>query len=367
MKSQKRMRYLLFGIVLFLGAAALFVYLMDPFFHYHVPWFGLKAVEDEKEYQIPGILENFAYDSVLAGSSVVMSMDTDTLNERFDCQTVKAVGGSAGAPLLDYYLDISFETHEIKYVFYGLDVFSFYNPPDMQVVSEDVEFLVNDNPFDDVEYLWNMDIIGTKIPDMIAASQDETYREGMMYQLNKDVQLGPEGVLAMHCPGAGTLQETKPLTYQEAYVTENINRLEKRVRENPETEFLFFLPPYSVVWWDDAYEKGLFDTYLYTLERCMERLLPYSNVRFYATEFNETATITDMYQYMDYIHGGVQVTERMAQKVGLPEDEITLENYRDELMRLRTVFERFRTRVETEGYGFVYEGPMNDMAAEAEE
>lgn len=360
MKSQKRMLYLLLDVVLFLGGAALLVYLIDPFFHYHEPWFGLKAVEDEKEYQVPGILENFEYDSILAGSSVVMSMNTDTLDERFACRTVKAVGGSAAAPLLNYYLDIAFENHEIKYVFYGLDVFSFYSNPNMQVVAEDVEFLVNDNPFDDVKYLWNMDIIGTKIPDMIAVSQDESYEEGLIYQLNKNEPVGPESVLAMHCPGAGVTQETKPLTYQEAYVTENINRLEERVRENQDTEFLFFLPPYSIVWWDDAYEKGLLDTYLYTLEQCMIRLLPYENVRFYTTEFNEASTITDLYQYMDYMHGSVPVTERMAQTVGTAEDEITLENYREELAKLKEVFLQFRSRVESEGYGFMYEGAMTE-------
>ena len=162
----------------------------------------------------------------------------------------------------------------------------------------------------------------------------------------------------MHCPGVGSVQEPKPLNWQEAYVTENINRLEARVQENPDTEFLFFIPPYSIVWWDDAYEKGLLDTYLYTLECCMERLLPYENVRFYATEFNEAATITDVYQYMDYIHGSVPVTERMAQKVGSPEDEITIDTYQSELAQLREVFERFRARVETEGYGFIYEGSI---------
>lgn len=360
MKGQKRMFHLLLGIVLFLGSVTLLVYLADPFFHYHAPWFGLKAVENEKEYQVPGILKNFEYDSVLAGSSVVMSMDTDTLNERFSCRTVKAVGGSAAAPLLDYYLDIAFETHEIKYVFYGVDVFSFYNDPDMQVVSDDVEFLVNDNPFDDVEYLWNMDIIGIKIPEMIAASRDENLREGLIYQLNKDMPLGPEEVLLMHCPGAGKVQKAKPLTYQQDHVTENINRMEERVRENPDTEFLFFIPPYSIVWWDDAYEKGLLDAYLYTLEQCMARLLPYENAHFYTTEFNEKETITDLYQYMDYIHGGVPVTERMAQKIGREEDEITLDNYKEELARLREVFLQFRSRVESEGYGFVYEGAMKE-------
>lgn len=349
MKIQRKIRHLFAGAVLFLGGAALLVYLTDPFFHYHEPWFGLKAVEAEKEYQIPGMLKNFEYDSVLAGSSVVMSINTDILEERFSCRTVKAVGGLASAPLLDYYLDIAFENHEIKNVFYGLDVFSFYNKPDMQVISEEVAFLVNENPFDDVEYLWNMDIIGNKIPDMISTSLDKSYTEGLLYSLNQSADTGPERVLEMHTPGLGVVQEAKPVTYQEAYVIENLSRLETRVKENPDTRFFFLIPPYNIIWWDDAYEKGLLDTYLYTLELCMERLLPHENVSFYRTDFNEASTITDMYQYIDYIHGNPVVTERMARQIGTPEDEITMASYKDEIEKLRDIFTAFRTRVEKEG------------------
>lgn len=355
MKSKKRLLHLCLAVLVFLGGAALTVYLVDPFFHYHEPWFGLAAVEDQKEYQVPGILANFSYDSVLAGSSVVMSVNTDTLDARFGCETVKAVGGSASAPLLREYLDMAFEGHTIKNVFYGLDVFSFYNKPDMQVIDEDVEYLVNKNPFDDVAYLWNMDVIGERIPAMIEKSRDEAYAEGLLYQLNADAALGPDEVLAMHCPGTGQVQEMKPVDYQDADVTENLGRLEKMVAEHPETQFYFFIPPYHIVWWDDAYEKGLLDTYLYTLERCMERLLPYENVRFYRTDFNEASVVADAYQYMDYIHGGTMVTERMAEQIGAPEQEITLETYKTELDALRELFEKFRAKVEREGYGFLYE------------
>lgn len=354
MKGRRGLLHLLAASVIFLGSAALLVFLADPFFHYHEPWFGLKAVEDTKEYQVPGILTNFSYDSVLAGSSVVMSMDTERLDERFSCKTVKAVGGSASAPLLDYYLDLAFEGREIKYVFYGLDVFSFYNAPDMQVVDDDVQYLVNENPFDDIEYLWNMDIIGESIPNMILKSKEKDYREGLIFQLNHEAVLGPDAVLSMHCPG-GAVQEEKPLDFQGEFVTENINRLEERVKAYPDTQFLFFVPPYNIVWWDDAYEKGILGTYMHTLETCMERLLPYENVRFYRTGFNEKYTICDMYQYMDYIHGGVMVTQRMAEQVGSSEEEITLENYKQEITLLLEVFHEFRNRVETEGYGFVYE------------
>lgn len=339
---------------LFLGTAALAVFLVDPFFHYHEPWFGLAVVEDEKEYQVPGILKNFSYDSVLAGSSVVMSMNTDTLAARFGGRCVKAVGGSAVAPLLATYLELAFEEHELARVFYGVDVFSFYNKPDVEVYADDVAYLTNDNPFDDVKYLWNMDILAEKIPHMIEMSGQENC-EGLLYQLNRDVPLGPDGVLKMHCPGVGTIQKMKPADYKDEQVQENIDRLEELVAEHPKTEFLFFIPPYNIVWWDDAYEKGMFDAYLHTLDACMSRLLPYENVRFYATDFNEAGTITDMYQYMDYIHGGPMVTERMAEQIGTAEQEITPENKDANLQQLADVFYRFRERVDAEGYGFVYE------------
>lgn len=367
MKNHKKLQHLFAGIVLFFGALALLVYLTDPFFHYHAPWFGLKAVEDEKEYQVPGMLKNFSYDSVLAGSSTVMSINTDTLNQRFSCRTVKAVGGSAAAPLLVQYLDMAFESHEIRYVFYGLDVFSFYHKPDMQVISEDVEFLINKNPLDDVKYIWNLDIIAEKIPNMIKKSQDDSYTQGLMYQLNDGAQTGMEAVCAKHRPKAGKAFESKPVTYQGAYVTENIKRLAKRVEEHPDTEFLFFIPPYHIIWWDDAYEKGLLDAYLYTLACCMEQLLPYENVRFYKTAFNEAETITDVYLYMDYIHGSTVVTGQLAQQIGASEDEITLASYQEELEGLREIFHVFRARVDEEGCEFLQEGAMSVQEGAAEE
>lgn len=353
MRERSWLRFLCPALVFF-GAPALLVFLADPFFHYHEPWFGLAVVEEEKEYQVPGMLRNFAYDNVLAGSSVVMSMNTETLDERFGGRTVKAVGGSASAPLLAFYLQTAFEEHELSRVFYGVDVFSFYNDPDMSVISEDVAYLVNKNPFDDVEYLWNMDVLAEKIPRMIEMSRQEPC-EGLLYQINRGSPLGPKEVLKMHCPGAGMLEEKKPADYMGAHVQENLNRLEALVAAHPKTQFLFFIPPYNIVWWDDAYEKGLLDAYLHTLDVCMSRLLPYENVRFYATDFNEAGTITDMYQYMDYIHGGPAVTDRMAEQIGTAEQEITPENKDAELQKLSDTFYRFRERVEAEGYGFVYE------------
>ena len=77
--KSKENRYLraLAGTAAALAALCMLtVYLLDPFYHYHKPWFGLKAVLNEKEYQVPGSLRHFDYDSVLVGSSVVETSST---------------------------------------------------------------------------------------------------------------------------------------------------------------------------------------------------------------------------------------------------------------------------------------------------
>lgn len=353
-ECKKLVMHFFAGAVILLGAFALIVFLFDPFFHYHKPWFGLAAVQDSKEYQVPGVVEHVEYDSVLLGSSVVMSINTDTLDQRFSCKTVKAVGNSATAPLLNYYLNHALETHDLKYVFYGLDVYSFYCDPDAEVISNDVKYLTNQNPFDDVKYLWNGEVIGKKIPDMLKKSLAGNYSWGMAYNLNQYAMCGPDAALGSYSPYGLIPEPEKSWDYEWEYVEENIDRLEETVMNHPGTEFLFCMPPYPILWWTRAYNEGMMVTYEHTLKTCMERLLQYENVRFYTTDFNNIAVITDLYQYMDVIHGGAMVTDRMAQELGDPQQEITLENYEEELARLEEILNCFLEKVDAEGIGFLY-------------
>ena len=67
---QKFLRNFFIGSALLLLLCMATVVLFDPFFQYHKPLPGLKAVLTDKEYQCVGSLKNFDYDSVIAGSSV---------------------------------------------------------------------------------------------------------------------------------------------------------------------------------------------------------------------------------------------------------------------------------------------------------
>ena len=75
--SQKFIKLFFIGSGILLMLCALVVVIFDPFFQYHKPLPGLKAILTEKEYQVPGTLKNFEYDSVIAGSSVAENYYND--------------------------------------------------------------------------------------------------------------------------------------------------------------------------------------------------------------------------------------------------------------------------------------------------
>ena len=91
-----------------LAAAALLVYAADPYFHYHAPWFGLPAVQTEKEYQVPGALRHLDYDAVIVGSSVVENNDNAWYDEAFGVHTIKAVRSYGCIADLTWYLNLAF-------------------------------------------------------------------------------------------------------------------------------------------------------------------------------------------------------------------------------------------------------------------
>ncbi|MCF0186610.1 MAG: hypothetical protein HUJ98_09020 [Bacteroidaceae bacterium] len=73
------------GLLMFIAA---FVVVVDPFYHYHQPWFGLKPYFYEEVYQTPGIIRNWEFDSVLLGTSMTENFKASWFKEH-GCNTVK--------------------------------------------------------------------------------------------------------------------------------------------------------------------------------------------------------------------------------------------------------------------------------------
>jgi len=180
--EKKFIKHFLIQVSILLALAALLVIVIDPFFHYHAPISPLKAVVTKAEYQCVGTIDHFAYDSILLGSSVAENFNNRWFDEAFGCKTIKGIKESGTTADLIYYLERAYESHEISNVFYSLDLFALCADTEPTMLAENMPlYLYNENPLDDVKYVWNKAVIFEHIPYMAAMSFIGDYDEGMSY------------------------------------------------------------------------------------------------------------------------------------------------------------------------------------------
>lgn len=320
------------GVLLLLCMAA--VLLFDPFFQYHKPLPGLKAVLTDKEYQCIGSLKNFDYDSVIAGSSVAENYNNAWFDNGFDCTCIKAIRSYGATADLCYLLDVAFQEHNLKYVFYNLDPSALSADPVTTFESTGCPmYLYDDNYFNDIEYLLNKDVLFEKIPYLIANSFIGDYDEGNSYnwaqwkQFNSDMALG----LYIRKP---SVAEMKPKDYYQENLNGNLALLTEQIASHPETTFKIFIPPYSMLWWDNIYRHGDTESYLYNMETAIMKLLTYDNVEFYYFQ-NDREIITDLEKYMDILHFSPEINEYICNSLIEGNHRLTKENYQQAIQDMR--------------------------------
>lgn len=299
------------ALILLLGAAVVIVF--DPFYHYHGPIFGLKAVVTKSEYQCIGTIRNFDYDSVLCGSSTAENYNNRWLNEAFGAKTVKAIKSSGTTADLKFYLDEAFATHDVKHVFYSLDLFALDGDPKTNFVNESMPlYLFDKNPLNDVKYVLNKDVIFEDVPYLLAMNLAGGYDEGTSYNWWQYKTFSKEETL-LHYDRS---KEVLPMLGQEEYkerVDENLELIADLVEEHSETQFNFFLPPYSLLWWDSVNRNGQLEEYLYARSAVMDKLLPFENAAIYDFQ-NEEEIILNLDHYMDPVHFSADINHFMVEE-----------------------------------------------------
>lgn len=303
------------------------VVLFDPFFQYHKPLPGLKAVLTDKEYQCVGSLKNFDYDSVIAGSSVSENYNNRWFNEGFDCVSIKAIRSYGATADLCFLLDIAFRDHDIKYVFYNLDPSALSADPVTTFESTGCPvYLYDDNYLNDVEYLLNKDVLFEKIPYLIAQSLMGDYDEGNSYNWAQWKEFNSDMILGLYIRKL-SIDDMKEADYYQQQLDGNIALLVSEIESHPETVFKISIPPYSMLWWDNIYRNGDTESYLYNMESAMEKLLMYDNVELYYF-LNDRKIVTDLENYMDLLHFSPEINRYICNAMIEGSHKVTKENYR---------------------------------------
>jgi len=345
--SKKNLIWIFLGLVLVMLAAvtALVIY-VDPFFHYHGPRDGFYYVVDNQLSQNPGMARNMDYDSCIIGSSMTVNFHTDDFYELMGLNTLKLSYSGAYPKDDSNILNIVFDkdsyarkNNDVKAVFLGLDVPTL--TADVNEIKYELPmYLYDDNPINDVKYLWNKDVLlqyimrpfiqkkGTNLSEAYASWwTDEYYNiQWVMHNYEEPQRVETEADKELFIEQTGENLKVNILPF---------------VEENPDTQFYVFFPPYSILYWNNVICENHLEATMRQYEFAAEEFLKYDNVHLFYFQ-NMEEVVTDLNNYADYTHYKPEINRYMTECFADGTHEVrSMEQFEDELSSMRDIIERF--------------------------
>lgn len=321
----------------------IFVAVIDPYFHYHKPLEKLEYPMDNEYYQNAGIARHFDFEAVIAGDSMTQNFKTSQASELWGKTFVKMP--NPGAPLRETDMTVKSALNHnpnLKLVIRQLDDYMFVRDAYAERYTKADNYLWDENPFNDVKYLFEKETFvaaftvltytraGKKTPTFDMYSNETEFTdygdreslEGYMARV-QDFYFG------------GDKQEV----IDKALENIRVNVIATAV-DNPEVEFLFFVPPYSGAYWKECENAGVIDNEVDTELAVFAEILEIPNIKvYYFMDYFEIAT--DWKNYSDELHFKEEINELILEKMHEEEGLLTKDNYRERLERVRDFYSNY--------------------------
>lgn len=280
--------------------------IVDPYFHYHAPLEVLEYPLDNQRYQNDGIVKHFEYDAIITGTSMTENFHTSDLNRLFDVNSVKIPFSGGSYFELNNTLGRAIEANpEIKMIVRSLDAYMLFFDKDYMHESFDYPYYLYDkNLLNDVEYLLNKDVLLKEVRKVIGYTREgipttdfDTYSSwDALYACSKkavfQTYMRPEKSTSQ-LPWSDEMK----LKVQEN-VIQNVITL---AQENPDIQFYYYYPPYSIAWWDREMQKGSAERQIEALKYASELILEVDNIHLF-TFLLDRDTVLNLDNYKDIEH-----------------------------------------------------------------
>lgn len=314
-------------LLLAIGTA---VIIIDPFVHYHAPISPLAECESDERGQMIGIAKNIDYDTALIGSS----MSENTKASWFEDGTLADNAVKLcmqGAHFDDYNLLLQEAVNKptTKRIIYCLDNYVLLqNPEDYPTTIP--EYLSNDTYLDDCQYVLNKSVVFYYAPLYLLNNKKFDYNADMAYSWAHLYSFSDTAAKAAYTRIEHRADEESYDTYFD-YADSFLTGITPYIESNPDIEFDFYAPPYSILYWDDSFMRGHLLAEFNALDRVYKKLLEYKNVHIYYLE-NDMDTIMNLNNYRDYSHYGPDINYHVYKKIAAGSGEITAANEYDILL-----------------------------------
>ncbi len=349
--SGKWIGIVLSGVITILLLCGVCAFVLDPYFHYRKPDNGLiygiiVSDPDEERYVASGIIRNYDFDAVIAGSSMTECFRTSQFDRLFDVHSVKlSVSGGQFSEINAICRQALNRHPDMKILLRSLDLSMIDNDKDEAGYDISLDYLYNDNPIDDLNYILNKDTLlrGCGLNVIMATLKSrEAFNFDDYANWSDSTEYGKEVVLAGYTrPNRGG--EIIALDSEDAErirlnIEQNVTALAK---EYPNTRFIYFMTPYSICYWDSLKQSGRLQKEIQEQEEVIELLLSCENIELYSFCDNfELVCDLDNYR-SDGTHYSGEVNEKILQWISTGDYRITWDNYQAYIERITTFYENY--------------------------
>lgn len=336
-----------------LALTALTVIIVDPYFHYHAPLSFLSYKLYDERYTNDGISRHFEFDALITGTSMAQNFRPSEMDALFGTNSVKVAFSGAGYQEIADNLDRALSrksgegdfpgTHKkVSTVLWTLDYNGLLRDYDWAQYEEYPTYLYDDNPFNDVSYLFNKSVFYHNVLSNIAHTLSGAPSVTMDEYSSFQEETGLEQILASY--DRNNVNKDVPTAYgsqeEEAVVRTITANVTSVVDKYPDVTFYIFYSPYSICYWDSLAIKGTLYRQTRAEQTATELLLECPNVKLY-NFFDRYEVICNPDFYSDSGHYCAEINSRILQWIAEGTGLVTKENYLEKLAAEREFYTNY--------------------------
>lgn len=318
----------------------LLILVVDPLYYFHAPVAGTKAYFHNQVYQTAGAAEHFEYDSAIVGSSMTENFRASWFEE-MGLDLIKLSYAGARSRDLRSILDSVYASgNDVKWILMDVNDFQITTDPAYTYLEKD-DVVHGDGVLEGPEYLLNSDVISMamgRVAEAVTGKQPDvdaayTWEDPELFsaEIVKGQSRNTMDALEYQ-KQQGTL-EPYDIELLREYCDGNLANVTPMFEAHPETEFVIFYPPYSILYWQEVIVQEQLEEMVEIYHRSIDQLLAYENVRVFYFQ-DEEEIITDLDSYRDVCHHTPEINRYIFDCIKNGDKEITRENLDEHLMNM---------------------------------
>lgn len=328
------------GAIFAFGCIGIMVYGVDPFFHYHKPDVGHYYYElNNERSQNDGIVKHFDYDAMITGTSMTQNFRTSEADKMFGCRFIKAsFSGATYKEVNDLVATACDENSNLKIVIRGLDMGRFIDSYDSMrlELGEYPIYLYDKNPFNDIEYLLNKDVVIRRSFQMIIDRYVVGKESGITSfddysRWQDEYEFGKNSVISVETDDEYNEDDYHLTDADKAVISKNIELNVVGIADKyPDVDFYYFYTPYSIATWDKWRKEGILYKQLEAEAYITEEIVRHKNIHLFSFN-NRTDITTDLNNYKDAPHYAAWISSLILKWMHEGKYQLTQDNYTEYL------------------------------------